>query len=186
MQEREPWFRVSGGSPYLFPALRALGPVGHITFGGVICASLFVMFFGIVNIFVDRFRPLFWLHVGVIFHVCCITFRASIHMDMSSILQGFSCIVCNNCIDLNGPTSNWWNIQQHLYLRYFCGIYLFAKTCCLIISETCCAVVFGTEFDYILDQCWHHAGILFTLKLKFFDNEILIISWCVFDTFLQP
>ena len=53
------------------------GPSGPIAFWRLIFASFFVMFFCIVfSCLFDGFRSPFWLHVGIIFHVFCITFSS--------------------------------------------------------------------------------------------------------------
>ena len=52
-------------------------PSGLIAFGRFIFASFFVMCFYIVfSCFFYGFRLLFWRHVGVTFHVFCITFSS--------------------------------------------------------------------------------------------------------------
>ena len=73
--KRESWLGVSRGTPYLF---RHCGPGAPL--GVWLLAALFLhhfpwcFFVFFFCCFVDGIRPPFWLHVGVIFHVCCITF----------------------------------------------------------------------------------------------------------------
>ena len=69
------------------PALQAQGPVRAHSFLAlhfcIIFRDVFLYFF---FMFFDGFRPPFWRHVGIIFHVFCITFSS---IDSTRICHQF-------------------------------------------------------------------------------------------------
>ena len=153
-----PWLGVSGGTPYLFPARQAQGPLRAHSFGGGHFCIIFR--YDILHCFCIYFDMDSDLHFGSMLAsfsiVVALPFRASILHEF--VIDFATICVWNMFVDFHCLTSNWRNPQNHLYLLHFCMVYPFADTCFFYNVRDMFRCSLLHRFDHILHQCWHHFG----------------------------
>ena len=167
------------------PALRAHGPIRAYSFLALNFCTIFRdVFLYCFFMFFDGFRPPFWRHVGVIFHVFCITFSSigstwifhqfckdfymffEVFLLISMVLHPIGESFKNTCFYIT------FAFRKHMFFYSFRDMF----RCSLFAPFV---VIFCTNVGVILAWFWHQ-------NWSFFDTDFLTISWYVFRSLSAP